>query len=143
MEVGIVIALGDIPPALLMTSQQEIVQMIGFLVVIIHTLPEGKLVDFVRILYVLSDFIDFVLGHIVIHNENHTNNFTANTMNLVQFVHMMQMINDSIKPFKWEKHDVGIMLNIIITGMQFSLTAKLSASIEKVCPPLLMMRPLP
>jgi hypothetical protein len=56
---------------------------------------------------------------------------------------MMQMINDSIKPFKWEKHDVGIMLNIIITGMQFSLTAKLSASIEKVCPPLLMMRPLP
>lgn len=45
MEVDVIIALGNVPPEFLVILRQQIVEVIGFLVVFIYPLAERKLVN--------------------------------------------------------------------------------------------------
>lgn len=96
-NVMVVIALLDVPPVLPMARLQEIMQMVGELVVLSDPLPEGQLRYHIGGLDLIGDAADIVLVHEVLDDEDHTDNLVANPADGPQLLPPHAVVDDPIK----------------------------------------------
>lgn len=102
MKVDVIIALGNVPPELLVILRQQIVEVVGFLVVFIYPLAERKFVNLFAARHITGDEKHILFGHIVVNDKYHADYLTELSFNVEQIVEFMDVVHHPFKPIKRE-----------------------------------------
>ena len=85
-----------------MILRQQIVEVVGFLVVFIYPLAERKFVNLFVARHITGDEKHILFGHIVVNDKYHADDLTELSFNVEQIVEFMDVVHHPFKPIQRE-----------------------------------------
>lgn len=85
-----------------MVLRQQLVEVVSFLVVFVHTLTKRKFVNLFAARHITGDEKHILFGHIVVNDKYHADDLTELSFNVEQIVEFMDVVHHPFKPIKRE-----------------------------------------